>query len=223
MQSILNRVLVAISAAIVVLDGCWLVAGRFAYDAHNYGLLFLLMLPLAGGAVWYGKVRRDAALSAVLACSAFLVVFSAGSSLLSYLLITIAGPRIDTLLATADQAIGFHWPVLMGFVAQHPAANAVLKLAYVSVMPQTMLLLLALGWTQRTEELYRLSLALSAGAAITLAVWTLAPSFGAFSVFTLPDAVAGSVLSRFNNRKSQHTCRSRNSAVSTIIRLFASP
>ena len=191
MQSILNRVLLAISAAITVLDGCWLVAGRFQYDAHNYGLLFLLMLPLAGGAAYYGKVRRDAALSALFACAAFLVVFSAGASLLSYLLVTIAGPRIDFLLASADHAIGFDWPSLMGIVARHPSANTMLKLAYVSVMPQTLVLLLALGWRRRVEELYRLSLALSAGAVITLAVWTLAPSFGAFSVFTLPDAVAG--------------------------------
>jgi membrane-associated phospholipid phosphatase len=79
----------------------------------------------------------------------------------------------------------------MAIVARHPGANMLLKLAYVSVMPQTMVLLLALGWSQKIDELYRLSLALSIGAIITLAVWAMAPSFGAFSVFTLPDAVAG--------------------------------
>jgi PAP2 superfamily protein len=191
MQSILNRVLLAITTAIVLLDGIWLVAGRFAFDAHNYGLLFLLMLPLAAGSAYYGLLRRDVGLSAVLACSAYLVVFSAGASLLSYLLVAIAGPRIDTLLAHADQAIGFDWPTVMGIVARHPGANLVLKAAYVSVMPQTMVLLLALGWSQKIDELYRLSLALSTGAIITLTVWAMTPSFGAFSVFTLPDAVAG--------------------------------
>jgi membrane-associated phospholipid phosphatase len=58
-------------------------------------------------------------------------------------------------------------------------------------MPQTVILLLALGCNQKTAELYRISLALSFGALITLAVWTLVPSFGAFSVYALPDAVAG--------------------------------
>ena len=190
MKAILNRLLFAMSAAIVAIDATWLVAGRFSYDATNYGLLFLLMLPLAAASAFYGAVRRDEALSAVLACSAFLIVFPAGSALLSYLLVTISGPRIDTALAAADRAIGFYWPALMGFVSQYPTANLLLKLAYLSVMPQTVILIFALGFGGKTAELYRLSLALALGAIITLTVWTMAPSFGAFSVYSLPDAVA---------------------------------
>lgn len=191
MQAILNRVLLAMSVAIVLLDGIWLVAGHFSYDARNYGLLFLLMLPLATASAFYAAVRRDEVLSAVLACSAFLIVFPAGCALLSYLLVTIAGPRIDTMLAEMDRAMGFSWPALMSFIAQYPAANAVLKLAYLSVMPQSVVLVFALGFGRKIAELYRFSLALSLGAVVTLAVWTIAPSFGAFSVYTLPDAVAG--------------------------------
>lgn len=191
MQAPLNRLLLAMSAAIVVLDGCWLVAGHFSYDAGNYELLFLMVMPLAGASAFYGSMRRDDALNAVLACTAFLIVFPAGCSLLSYLLVTIAGRRIDLLLAAADRAIGFDWPGLMAFIAQYPKANLVLKLAYVSVLPQTVVLIFALGFGNRIAELYRLSLALAIGAVITLAMWTLAPSFGAFSVYTLPDAVAG--------------------------------
>jgi len=161
MKAILNRLLFAMSAAIVAIDATWLVAGRFSYDATNYGLLFLLMLPLAAASAFYGAVRRDEALSAVLACSAFLIVFPAGSALLSYLLVTISGPRIDTALAAADRAIGFYWPALMGFVSQYPTANLLLKLAYLSVMPQTVILIFALGFGGKTAELYRLSLALA--------------------------------------------------------------
>lgn len=191
MQTILNRLLLAMSAAIVLLDGVWLVAGHFSYDASSYGLLFALILPLAAAGAFYARVRRDDVLNALLACSAFLIVFPAGCALLSYLLATVAGPRIDALLAAADRAIGFDWPALMGFVAQYPKANMLLGLAYVSVMPQTVILIFALGFTKKIAELYRFSLALAIGAVITLAVWTLAPSFGAFSVYTLPDATAG--------------------------------
>jgi len=191
MQTILNRLLLAMSAAIVLVDGVWLVAGHFSYDASSYGLLFLLILPLAAAGAFYARVRRDDVLNALLACSAFLIVFPAGCALLSYLLATVAGPRIDALLAAADRAIGFDWPALMGFVAQYPKANMLLGLAYVSVMPQTVILIFALGFAKKIAELYRFSLALTIGAVITLAVWTLAPSFGAFSVYTLPDATAG--------------------------------
>jgi len=191
MQAILNRVLLAMCVAIVLVDGAWLTAGHFSYDASNYGLLFALMLPLAAGSAFYAVVRKDEILSAILACSAFLIVFPAGCVLLSYLLFTIAGPRIDTMLAAVDHALGFSWPALMGFIAQYPAANTVLKLAYLSVMPQTIVLIFALGFGRKIAELYRFSFALTFGAVITLAVWVAAPSFGAFSVFTLPDAVAG--------------------------------
>ncbi|HVV64446.1 MAG TPA: phosphatase PAP2 family protein [Rhizomicrobium sp.] len=191
MQGFLNRLLFLMSAGIVLLDAAWLTAGRFSYDATGYETLFLLMLPLAAAGAFYGSVRKDEALSSVLACSAFLIVFPAGSALLSYLLVTISGPRIDLTLAAADRAIGFHWPALMALVARYPKANEILKLAYLSVMPQTALLIFALGFGGKTAELYRLSLALALGAVITLAMWTMAPSFGAFSVYTLPDAVAG--------------------------------
>ncbi|HTT97686.1 MAG TPA: phosphatase PAP2 family protein [Rhizomicrobium sp.] len=191
MATILNRVLLFMSAAIVLVDGTWLVAGHFRYDAANYGLLALLMLPLAAGSAFYNIVRKDESLSAILACSAFLIVFPAGCALLSYLLVTVTGPRIDTILAAADRALGFSWPALMGFISNYPTANLLLKLAYVSVMPQTVVLIFALGFGGKIAELYRFSLALTLGALVTLAVWTIAPSFGAFSVYTLPDAVAG--------------------------------
>ncbi len=191
MQAILNRLLLAMSAAIVAVDGIWLVAGHFSYDASSYGLLSALILPLAAAGAFYARVRRDDVLNALLACSAFLIVFPAGCALLSYLLVTIAGHRIDTLLAAADRAIGFEWPTLMAFIAQYPKANMFLGLAYVSVMPQTVILIFALGFTKKIAELYRFSLTLAIGAVITLATWALAPSFGAFSVYTLPGATAG--------------------------------
>jgi len=190
MQAILNRILFAMSVAIVLLDGIWLVTGHFRYDAANYGLLALIMLPLAGAGAFYSMVRKDEILSAVLACSTFMIVFPAGCALLSYLLITVAGTRIDTILAEADRAIGFSWPALMTFIADYPVANFLLKMAYLSVMPQTVVLIFALGFGGKVAELYRFSLALTLGALITLVMWTIAPSFGAFSVYTLPDSVA---------------------------------
>ena len=39
-----------------------------------------------------------------------MIVFAAGASLASYLLVTIAGPRIDGLLAETDAVVGFNWP-----------------------------------------------------------------------------------------------------------------
>jgi PAP2 superfamily protein len=190
MHRTLNRVLFAVGSAVVLIDAGWLLLGHFAIDWQRYKILLVLALPLVGGAVYYERSRSEPALSAMLACAAFMIVFAAGASLASYLLITVAGPRIDGVLAEADAAIGFHWSPVMAFAADNPLFNRILGLAYVSVMPQTVLLLLWLGARGDLEDLYGLVLAVAYGAVITLAVWTPFPSFGAFSVFSLPDDVA---------------------------------
>lgn len=81
-------------------------------------------------------------------------------SLASYLLITAAGPRIDGLLAEADAAIGFHWPLMIAFAADHRLLSYILGVAYMSAMPQTILLLIWLGARGDLEDLYGLALAL---------------------------------------------------------------
>jgi hypothetical protein len=190
MDTILNRILFAIAAAIVGIDIVWAIAGHFAIDTRNYALLLLLVPPLAGGAVFYSRVRREPALGATLAAAAFLIVFSAGCCLLSYLALTVAGPRIDIPLAAIDRAMGFSWTATMTLAADHRWATTLLGFAYLSVMPQIVLLILVLGWQQRPADIYGLSLALAIGALIAVAVWTLFPSFGAFSVFSLPPSVS---------------------------------
>jgi hypothetical protein len=190
MSGTLNRVLFGLAAAFVAADGLWLLLGHFAVDLDAYGLLALLVLPLMAASAWYGRRRGEDGISAALAVTAFLVVFPASAGLMSYLLMTIAGPRIDGLLASADMALGFHWPVLMAWAGDHLLLNALLHLAYMSVMPQTLLLILLLGFGKKLDDLYGLALALCFGAVLTLAIWTAFPSFGAFSVFTLPTPVA---------------------------------
>ena len=190
MYKLLNGILLVVALAIVSLDAAWLVGGHFAIDARRYLMLFVLVLPLVGASFYYGEVRREEAISATLACAAFLLMFSAAADLLSYLLLTIAGPRIDLRLAAIDHAMGFSWQSLMELVALHPRINLVLRLAYASVMPQIAVLLLVLGWRERCAELYKFSLALAIGALAALGVWTAAPSFGAFSIVVLPKATA---------------------------------
>ena len=186
----LNRVLFGLGAAFVAVDALWLLFGHFQIDLDAYGLLALLVVPLIAASAWYGRRRHEDGISAALAVTAFLVVFPAGAGLMSYLLITIAGPRIDGLLTSVDMALGFHWPALMAWAGDHPLLNALLQAAYMSVMPQTLLLILLLGFGKKLDDLYGLALALCFGAMLTLAIWTAFPSLGAFSVFTLPPQVA---------------------------------
>ena len=190
MHTILNKVYLWFAAIVVAADALWIGFGHFSIDARNYGLFFIFIPPLMIGALFYDRVRNEPGISATFAGAAFLTVFSAACCLLSYLLLTVAGPRIDDLLATIDRALGFHWPAVMAFAAHHQTFTAILGLAYVSVIPQTIVLLLILGWRQQIDDSYGFCLAIAIGALITVLSWAMFPSFGAFSVYNLPHDVA---------------------------------
>jgi hypothetical protein len=180
----------AITSALILLDAVWGYAGHFNIDVRSYAIIAALLLPTVCGAIFYSRFRPDPLISATCAGAAFLLAFSPSCAVLSYLLSTVAGPRIDGLLAQIDHAMGFDWVALMNLAADHVTINALLKLSYVSVMPQIMLLSFILGWSGRTANLYGLCLAIAAGALICVLVWAAYPSFGAFSIFDLPPATA---------------------------------
>jgi hypothetical protein len=69
----LNRVLFVIGAAVILIDAGWLLLGRFAIDWQRYQILFALAWPLVAGAIYYERSRSEPALSAMLACAAFVI------------------------------------------------------------------------------------------------------------------------------------------------------
>lgn len=188
-KSRLQLILLGIVALAAAVDIVWVEARHFDADAAAYAAIALLSLACAAGGLFYERVRKDERLAAMLMGTSFLLGMSASFSVLNYLLITVAGARIDAPLAELDRGLGVNWPAMMAVVAQHPILNAILQLGYISVLPQVALLVAALGWDGKQERIYAFCLALSAGAAISIGFWTLAPSFGAFSVYELPSGV----------------------------------
>ncbi len=182
--------MLAIVATIVVVDTVWASVIHAELDAGAYGFLAVISFALFGGGIFYDRVRKDERLSTMLFGTAFLIVFSAAFSMLNYLLLTVAGPRIDNILAATDRALGVNWPAMMAAMTDHPRINLVLQLCYVSVMPQIAILVIALSGSEHREQVYRLCLSIAAGAMLTVCFWTVFPSFGAFSVYELAPSVS---------------------------------
>jgi hypothetical protein len=182
-SSRLQAILFAIVAAAAAADVAWVRTGGFDIDTGAYASLAVLFAVLAGGAAFYEHYRKDAKLAAMLTGTAFLLGMSAAFSVMNYLLLTVAGHRIDGNLAAIDRAMGVDWPAMMAFVSHYPAANVALKVIYLSVLPQVAVLTVAQGLIGKPERIYALCLAVSAGAAISIFTWTLMPAFGAFSVY----------------------------------------
>ena len=70
---------------------------------------------------------------------------------------------------------------------QPTGVNEMLYYAYQTSMPQIVVVVLALTtFSSRGERIYEVCLAFALGALLTIGIWALAPSFGAFSVYRLP-------------------------------------
>ena len=186
----LRQTLFRVAVCLIGIDLVWASLAHFRLDYAHYMDLAVLSLVLLAGSHFYQSKRPDAPLSAMLFGAGFLCLFSAAASVLNYCLLTVAGQRIDVILATIDRNLGFDWPTTMTTMASHPFINGVLFAAYFSMMPQVALLLCALGRSPAYAQIYRLSIAMSVGALICIVTWSIAPSFGAISVYPMPAAAS---------------------------------
>lgn len=183
----MTALLVALLAVLTAIDGLWLAFGHFRLDGGAFFALSLLAFLLLMGAQFYRTVRPDPRIAAMLFGAGFLCLFSSEASILNYLLLTKAGPRIDIALADLDRAMGLDWPALMQWMGQHPGLNAAARIVYSSTLPQVALSTIVLAGIE-PDRVYRLCLALALAALVCITIWSFGPSFGAFSVYALPDA-----------------------------------
>jgi hypothetical protein len=179
--------LLALLACLTAIDGLWLAFGHFHVDGGAFFGLGLLAASLLMAARFYRTVRPDPRIAAMLFGAGFLCLFSSGASILNYLLLTKAGARIDIVLADLDRAMGLDWPGLMRWMGQHPGLNAAARIVYSSTLPQVALSAIVLAGIE-PDRVYRFCLALALSALLCITIWSFVPSFGAFSVYALPDA-----------------------------------
>ena len=186
----LRIVLLSVALILSTIDAIWVPLANFDVDYARYLELTLLSLMLFGGSEFYRSKRPDPRLSAMLFGAGFLCLFSAAASVLNYCLLTVAGARIDVTLAAVDRALGFNWPAMMIAVAPHTRVTWALFVAYNAALPQIAVLLCVLGRTSSYLSIYRFCVAMSVGALICIVTWSIAPSFGAISVYGVPAAAS---------------------------------
>ncbi|OJT94940.1 MAG: hypothetical protein BGN82_00160 [Alphaproteobacteria bacterium 65-7] len=186
----LQRVLLGLVLLLTALDAAWWRLAGFDLDAPAYGRLAALSLGLLGAGLYYQERRREPQIAAMLLGAAFLIQFSAAASVLNYMLIPLAGPRIDGLLMAADTALGFDWYRVMLAMADRPRLNLAFFHVYNLVLPEIALVLVALAWSGRTVQTYRFCLALAAAALMAIFFWAAFPSFGAMSLHGFAPGIA---------------------------------
>ncbi|WP_162888045.1 phosphatase PAP2 family protein [Sphingomonas mesophila] len=129
-------------------------------------------------ALFYRKVRPRENFAVMCVALAQVILFTAFGIILSYLLARNGGALWDERLAEWDRAIGFDWLAFVHFFDRSAVAVAWLKLAYASLIPQVIALVLVLGFTNRLAELRTVMLAAIVAGTVTVLLSSLFPAVG---------------------------------------------
>jgi hypothetical protein len=149
------RIVWGLAIAIALADCLWLPLAGF--HAAPGPLLRLAAIFAGLCALWwvYARRRPDAAIAALAEAAAFLVFFTLSLELFSYFSMALALPLRDSVIAAADQALGFDFPAHLAYVAARPRFARVLEFAYNTSMIQIAVTVIALTATQRLACLRR--------------------------------------------------------------------
>ncbi|CAM8643855.1 phosphatase PAP2 family protein [Sphingobium cupriresistens] len=126
-------------------------------------------LLLGALATFYLQIRTNAKIFAMVTALQLMLLFSAAGASLSYMIAARAGPLWDARLAGWDRAMGLDWLAWMRWLDSHPLLATPLNLAYRTLIPQMIVLILILGLCGRLAALRTtIQAAMIAGLAIIL-------------------------------------------------------
>ena len=112
-----------------------------------------------------------------------LMVFTSCFSVAMYGAASLGAPLVDELLAAADKAIGIHVPSIVRWAGDHHQLNQMLMLAYHSVIPQTLVVVLILGFLNHRRPLETFVLRYMVCLVLTLLIFAAIPAQGPFSLY----------------------------------------
>lgn len=129
------------------------IASPMPVAAWSLQTLAIACCALSGAAYFYRNVRERENFAVMCIALMQVLLFSALGSILSYLLTRNSGPLWDSTFTAWDRALGLDWLVFVRAVDQHGWLVTALRLAYASLIPQIVMLVLVLGFTGRLEKL----------------------------------------------------------------------
>jgi membrane-associated phospholipid phosphatase len=139
----------------------------------------LAVVALLGGlAVFYERVRPAPNFVLCLKALGMLVAFSSVYAVFMYALATTARPLADPWLAAGDRSLGLSADRLIRWVNARPMVEIVLRAAYFSLIPQTILAIVWLGLANDRRRLDRFLLRFMLGALATAVGFYWWPAIG---------------------------------------------
>lgn len=150
------------------------------------GYLATLGIAAIGGYV--RQTKSAPRLGLALVGAAIFTGFTAVSSVFIFTLFPLANPLIDPSLIRIDQALGYHWPGFIAWLADYPVVARALGYIYHSSLIQILLTIVLLSALSRTLDLHRFLAVGIITLIIAVAVWWIAPSVGPSAFQEIPEA-----------------------------------
>lgn len=148
-------------------------------DWESFASVYLMAALLTVVGVAYRWLGRDESIAATVLIVAQVIVYSNVAVLDNYAGLELRRPLVDAQLAQIDRAMGLDWWGYVVWIKSNALVSRVLSAAYMSSLPQVAVVIIVLGFTRRFERLNRFTLAFMIASALTIAIWTVFPSFGA--------------------------------------------
>jgi membrane-associated phospholipid phosphatase len=174
-------VIAALVTGVLAVEVAW----PMAIEPRSLLSLALACTALCSTAVFYSRVRIDARFSACCLGLAQALLFSVVGSILSYLLARSSVPLQDSALAGSDRALGLDWIGYAHFVDAHTWLVRAYRVAYSSLIPQTIVVILALGFGRMLDDLRQFVLAAILTGTASVLIAAQFPALGAFAHYGL--------------------------------------
>ncbi len=142
-----------------------------------------------GGVAWfYRHVRQHEQFATMCIALMQVLLFSALGAVLSYLVARGGGPLWDETFDRWDDALGLDWLTFIRWVDDHPWTVRPLRLAYASLIPQIIILVVVLGFTARLAQLRTVMFASILCGIVIICVSAFVPAVSNFPFLGLTSA-----------------------------------
>lgn len=184
----MGPVLWAVNATIAVIVLAWVASVPMAIDWPSLGTPAAGSAGLMALALLYRRSGRNERIAVTLETLAQIVAFMMVGELLSYLLASAGGPLWDARLYAADRALGLDWRAYLALVDARPWLGATFNVAYLSILPQVLIVILLLGLSGRIAALQGFAGAFVLSGIVCMVVSALMPAFANFVYLGLSPA-----------------------------------
>lgn len=148
----------------------------------------LAIVVLGAMANHYRTRRPHPNISAMLTGLQLMLLFSACGAALSYMVATWNGPLLDARFAGWDRAMGFDWLAWLHWLNGHPRFADLLGLAYQTLIPQMVALIVILGICRQLAALRTALLAAMMAGFATILLSGIFPAIGTYTYYGLAPA-----------------------------------